>query len=101
MSHFKFPLITIIKIRLYVTNCLVMQSEHATFVTCNTANSVAAKLTLHIRTQLHQNSFEYYVTYCDGGEAHRAKKLEGSALKTCEWFVAVLGMGRYLFMDSK
>jgi hypothetical protein len=39
-----------------------------------------------------------------GGEAHMAKKkkkLEGSALKTCEWFVAVLGMGRYLLMDNK
>jgi len=31
----------------------------------------------------------------------KKKKLEGSALKTCEWFVAVLGMGRYLFMNIK
>ena len=67
MSYFNFPVITIIKIRLYVTNCLVMQSEHATFVTCNTAHSVTAKLTLHIRTQFHQNSFEYYVTHMRWG----------------------------------
>jgi len=71
-----------------------MQSEHATFVTGNTAHSVTAKLTSHIRTQLHQNSFEYYVTHMRWGEAHRAKKPEGSALKACEWFVTVLGMGR-------
>jgi hypothetical protein len=29
------------------------------------------------------------------------RKLEGTALKTCEWFGAVLWVGRYLFMDSK
>jgi len=44
-----------------------MQSEHATFVTCNTAHSVTTKLTSHICTELHQNSFEYYVTHLGWG----------------------------------
>jgi hypothetical protein len=49
---------------------------------------------------LYQNSFEYYVKHMQWGRGTQGKKNpEGSALKTCEWFVAVLGMGRYLFMN--
>jgi len=72
-----------------------MQFEQATFVTSNTAHSVTAKLTSHICTQLHQNSFEYYVMNLGWGRGTQGKKkLDESALKTCEWFVAVLGMGQ-------